>query len=294
MIFDIILPNVKYKHFLNKALLLWNKLTVKQVFLLALIVVLAVWTLRLVNIHYNGYFLGYTGITNYHSDDTAQANILWEWQNGFRGGAVVGDDNWIIKFPLYIFTNNLPIQPIRRLFLNSLITIYITAGLMMLAIYGFSKLLIAGDKNKQKLTIIFTSLVLACIGQEAFGVIKMPNSRNIELGIFMLLLLALLIYELKPKLFKAKKKLKIFGLIIVVGVLCANDPMFIYLGLVPLALLVMIRYFFINQKLNVTIKYITFISSGLVATFFFKKLIPLLLPLTFYFSNLLFFQISSK
>lgn len=261
-------------------MLFWNKLTLKQVFLLSLVILLSVWTLRLVQTHYNGYFLGYTGITNYHSDDTAQANILWEWQNGYKGGAVVGDDNWIIKYPIYIFTNNLPIQPIWRLFLNSLITTYITAGLMMIAIYGFSKLLIAGNKNKQKLTVLLTSLVLASIGQEAFGVIKMPNSRNIELGIFMLLTFALLAYELKPKLFKNNKKLKLIGLIVMIGILCANDPMFIYLGLAPLGLLVVIRYFFVNQKLSTTVKYLAFMFFGLIVTFLFKKLI-LLLPLNF-------------
>lgn len=154
----------RLKSYYKKLIKLVEKASLKRILLLTLVIVLAVWTLRLVQVHYNGYPLGYAGISDYHSDDTALANILWQWQKGFRGGAVVGDDNWIIKYPLYFFTNNLPIQPIQRLFLNSLTTLYITAILMVLAIYGFTKLLIS-NKNKQKLSLVLAGLTLALVGQ---------------------------------------------------------------------------------------------------------------------------------
>lgn len=272
--------NKGLRDFYIKLCQIFNKFNLKTIFLVTLTIVLVIWTLRLVQVHFHGYELDYVGHSYYHSDDTAQANILWQWQNGYRGGARVGDDNWIIKYPLYIFTNNLPIQPIQKLFLNSLITLYITALLMMLAIYGFVKLLI-NNKQKQKLAIVLAGLSFTVVGQETFGVIKMSNSRNIELGIFMLLMVALLAYELKPKLFKSKKSLKLAGLLLVVGLLCANDPMFIYLGLVPLAIAVVVQYFFANFSPKNTAKYIFFIFGGAFLAIIFKKLIVILLPLSF-------------
>lgn len=270
----------RLKSYQKKLVKLVEKTSLRKILVLTLVIILAVWTLRLVQVHYNGYFLGYAGLSDYHSDDTALANVLWQWQKGFRGGAVVGDDNWIIKFPMYFLTNNLPIQPIQRLFLNSLITLYITATIMVLAIYGFTKLLIS-NKNKQKLSLVLAGLTLALVGQEAFGIIKMPNSRNIELGIFMLLLLALLAYELRPNLYTKHKNIKLVGIMVIIGVLCANDPMFIYFGILPLAFLVLLRYFFINQKLITTIKLLTFMVVSLIITTIFKKLILTAFPLIF-------------
>lgn len=263
----------------------WCKnLRLKTVFLACLAVVLLAWSFLTVQIHYVGYERPYGGDTQYHSDDAAQSNIMWDWQHGYREGARVGDDNWFVKYPLYFATNNLPVSPLTKLFINSWVVVMATAALVMFVLYQFAKRLVRG-KHKQKLALVLSSIALIAIPAQAFGTIKMPNSRNVEIGIFLLLLLAFYCYANKDKWFKSHFRLKVAGVLLLTGILYADDPLFIYLGAVPFGLTVGLLYFVGKMKGRMVAGLLAFIAGSLMVGVVIKMLLTAVLPLRFYHHN---------
>jgi hypothetical protein len=252
----------------------------KAVLAIAVLLLLGCWTLRLTASHYNGYHLAYAGHSYYNSDDVAQANVLWQWQEGDREGAVVGDNNWSLKYPLYYFTNNLNVSPLKRLYVNSFVVLALAAVLLMTAVYRFASVL-TRDNFRQRTAIISAALLLAAVPAQAFGVLKSPNSRNIELGIFLLLMFALYCYEHRPDTFVTQSKLKLTAILIITGFLCMEDPLFIYFGLVPLAIVTGVYYFLGRIEWKKTVEIILFAVGALVVSVFMKGLLALVLPVRF-------------
>jgi hypothetical protein len=265
----------------NKVSAWADKLSVRTVFLVCLTVVVAAWAFLTVQIHYVGYDKPYGGEFFYHSDDAAQSNVMWDWQHGYHEGARVGDDNWFIKYPLYFVTNNLPVSPLQKLFLNSIVVVLTTALLVMVALYQFAKRLIT-DKHRQKLALVFSSLALVAIPAQAFGTIKMSNSRNVEIGIFLLLLLALYCYVNKEAWFTRRTTLKVAGLMVTYGILLADDPLFLYLTLAPFVLTVGALYFAGKMRARRTVELLAFAGGSVATGIVVKLLITTLLPLRLY------------
>jgi hypothetical protein len=110
----------------------------------------------------------------------------------------------------------------------------------------------------------------------------MSNSRNIEIGIFFILLLALYCYENRSKWFEDRTRLKVAGIAILYAVLCANDPMFSYLTLIPFALLVVAFYFFGKLKLQELFRYLCLVFVVVISTFIMKLILMSVLSLKFY------------
>lgn len=248
-----------------------------QLVIISFCLLLFSWSVQLINTHYNGYFLEYTGHTQYHTDDVPQANIIHSWQNGNRDGAIVGDDNWIIKYPIYLLTNNLNIEPTKRLFLNSFITLAITALVLVIGFYILAKTYLK-DRTKQVLSVLTATLLTGSLSEVAFGIIKIPNSRNIEIAVFILILAIIAGYERNTLTINRKS---CFGLVLLAALVMANDPMFVFIGAVPIAAICLLFWFFGKNSLKINkIFFATLLSLPLYLIV--KKIIIFVLPMELY------------
>jgi len=79
----------------------------------------------------------------------------------------VGDDNWFIKYPLYVLTNNLPISPIGQFLVTMLVLLYITAFLMLYSISEFINIFVKNIKKRRR-SLALIAIFLAIIPGDAF------------------------------------------------------------------------------------------------------------------------------
>jgi hypothetical protein len=250
--------------------------------ILCLLLLISIWSFRLVDTHQNGYILAYvsqTDKTNYHSDDVGQPSILWAWQHGQRLGAVVGDDSWFIKYPIYIFTNNLDITPSKRLFINSWITLLATAIITIIAFMKMAKL-VSRDNRGAITALLIATIMLAFLPAEAFGIIKMPNSRNIELAVFALILT--LFYSTQLNIRDSRNNKIIFILLIALsGVIMADDPLFLYFGVIPFFLVSTTMYFIGKFKAAIYRQHLLYVVFSISLAYAIKFLLTYILPLSY-------------
>jgi hypothetical protein len=155
------------------------------------ILVIVVWTVRLLALHYT-----VSGYVDYGSDQVAQQNLLRDWQQGFRQGATVGPDDYFLKYPLYLLVNNLPIGPLKQLFIASWALLATTAILTLkaaeLCCSPIAKRL--GVPNRLPLAILVVAVALAATPVLNFYWLEFTNSRNLEIGLGLYLVARLHLY----------------------------------------------------------------------------------------------------
>jgi hypothetical protein len=245
------------------------------------IFVTALWTARAIAINYTGYsYNTYTNSNTYTSDEVAQQNILKDWQSGYRLKVAVGDDNWVIKYPLYVVTNNLPLSPIGQLLVTIIVLLTITAFMLVYSASRFINLL-EKDKIKRTRYLILITIFLAVIPGDALFTFAQINSRNVEIGLTLFLLLQLYRSIFDKNWMKNHFRLKLCSLLVLLSVLIANDPLFLYMIVAPVFLVAIFMYLFkkIDNRYfwNLTI----FIILSLIGEEVLKFLMVQLLPLTF-------------
>lgn len=258
-----------------------NLLKMHRVFIACFILVALFWTLRVFAIDHSGYqFQGYTSSNSYNSDVVAQQNILKDWQAGYRAKVIVGDDNWFIKYPLYVVTNNLPIGPIGQLLTTILVLMYVTAFILLYSINGFIKILVP-DKNNRVRYLALMSIFIAIIPGTAFYILTAVNSRNIEIGLTLFLLLQLHRSLFDKNWLKRHRQAKLVALLALVSCLIANDPLFSYTIVVPIALIAFGLYVFNKLKSNYFWKLAGFIVISFILSKVIKLAIVWLFPVSF-------------
>ncbi len=221
----------------------------RYLLLVCFAIVMIVWSFRLLDLQYRSINLPST----YTSDAIAQQVILHDWQEGYRESAMMGEDSWFMKFPLYIVSNNLPVSSVKKLFITSEVILAITLLLVLISIQRFLKSLNVSEKRR-KLALMASSMFLAAVPTTTFFVFQFPNSRNIEIGLFLLILVELYRYFVFKNAYKTHKRLKTSGLVLLSAVLFANDPLFLYLFAIPTALFCCGYLIFCNKSHDVKIR----------------------------------------
>ncbi len=180
-----------------------------------------------------------------HGDMVAQQVMVEQWSHGIPPlEAQTEATNYIIKFPVYLITSYVIADPIVRL-VGVSILFNVTAWLL---IWYFSRKIMQLSGVISQTGEVFLSLVmviLAILSPFIFW-IDYPNSRNIELGFMLgLVYLLLLIYKkVKIKLFK----LALLG--VVSGVVFVNDPLSLYLVLVPFVVILLLYELLRRERLD--------------------------------------------
>lgn len=247
-------------------------LKANRLFIACFIFLIAFWTIRAVAVNYDG--------GNYNSDQVAQQNILKDWQAGYRAKVAVGDDNWFIKYPLYVVTNNLPTSPIKQLFITNLIIIYVTAFFLLYSVYKFIDIFVSEKKIRKKSLVLMT-IFLAIIPTIAFLTIANPDSRNVEVGLTLFLLLQLHRFLFDKNWLKAHFRLKLGLLFLLLSSLIADDPLFLYSVVAPLALAALGLFIFDKLSSRHLWKLGIFTFLAFVGSRIIKLLMTSIFPLTF-------------
>lgn len=267
------------------------RIQLKYLFLICFALVMSVWTVRLLDLHYGSANLPAGAL--YVSDAVAQQVILNEWQEGYSDQAFMGKDSWFIKFPLYVFTNNLPVSPPWRIYITSWLILLATAFLILISIKRFLKSLNTSE-DRRKLSLLATSIFLAAIPSTAFFLFQFPNSRNIEIGLFLFLLVEIHRLFILKDSYKNRKILKLSALFLASIVLIANDPMFLYLFAIPIVLFCCAYLVFCRRdQYSKVAKLLGMTCIAVVAAKVLAYLLTVILPIAYveHFSKVATFEV---
>ena len=210
------------------------------------IFVMSIWTIRLASLYYGPTSVGPNG-SLYTSDAVAQQVILKDWQKGYRQSAVVGQDNWVIKYPLYIATNNLPISANYRILTTSWLILATTAFLIIWSLQRFMFTLGSAGRRKKQLSLLALSAFLAAIPATTFFIFQFPNSRNIEIGLAMFLMVELHRFFVSKRIYQTHTYIKIAAILLTSSLLLADDPLFFYEFGLPLLFITAAYFIFLPQ-----------------------------------------------
>lgn len=258
----------------------------RHLLLVCFVFVMLVWSVRLVSLHYSGWYS--TGSEyDYLSDQIAQQDILLWWQEGYHEHALVGDDSFIIKYPLYVIANNLPVSPIKQLFLTNAVILFLTALLILWSLNRIYQVVIR-DKIKQRSALVVSSIMLAGVPVIAFFLLAFPNSRNVELGLFMVLVQALVRWLYDKNYFKTRRNLKIGGLGFLFASLMASDPMFLYNVAMPAIIVASIWALFVKRDTKWLMQLVAFSGLSVILSVIFQKIFTSILPLELLDRNIAF------
>lgn len=117
------------------------------------------------------------------SDSVAQQSIVRTWFALGHDQTYLPPDTWLLKFPVYGVVEALPIAPSARLIVESLALAVVTVALLAWACWSLAGQAGLADSRRP----LDAVLPFAWLGTLAGGVgsylVIMPNSRNIELGL---------------------------------------------------------------------------------------------------------------
>lgn len=221
--------------------------------------------------------VGHIVMPGYTSDDVAQQTIISQWQRGFRDPVIVGDDNWFIKYPLYWVTNEIPWSSETRAFATSwLLTVSTVVGTIAVL------WLIADQVPLPARAPKFARVILPAVGVIALSplaiyLISRINTRNIEIPLFLVLLYGLLRYE------RGLIKKPAWGIAAsaLIGILLADDPLFKFMVLLPIIVIVGARAALGADALRRWGPVVGVLVGGWVAAIVLNKLLVWLLPIGF-------------
>lgn len=212
-------------------------------------------------------------------DQTAQQTILHEWQNGYHDGAVTGENTWILKWPLYVVTNNLPLNSMQRQFITSeIILASVAAGL--LGLLAYMTFLVTRSKEKMLFVSCIVAGLLIVIPAYMFEYLSWPNSRNIELVGFLWLLILPLKYELDTRSVQKSKKGYYLVSTVIATLLFVDDPLFMYLTIPLMAVLLVVRYLVgIEKQLSNLYKPLLYGAVAAIGSIIIRLILVFLTPL---------------
>lgn len=208
----------------------------------------------------------------YSSDDVAQQTILSQWQRGYHIGAGLGDDNWFLKFPLYWTMNQAPIDPDARAFVTSWILTIITVVGSALIIDRIVKWSF-GSRPVTLAARLLPTIALAALAPLALYSVAIMNTRNIEIPIFLGLLYILIVNADKPTIFQKQNYGWIVGVIAAISLLLADDPIFFYMGVVPIALVLGARVLRDKAPIRTIAEFMLILTAGYIGRWIVMKIL---------------------
>ena len=213
-----------------------TKVFLEHPLLICSLLVIATWTIRQLVLHYTVSPLPASVNGNYISDQVGGENLIADWQAGFRQGSVVPADNFFLKYPLYLAVDNLPLGPLKQLFVASWVLLALTAVVILkaaeLSFAPVASRLRA--PNRLPLAMLVVALALAATPFVNYYWLEFQNSRNIEIALGFYLLARFYRYLIGES---QGRSLWLHGLdIVLAAALFADDPLTLYVLCPPVVL----------------------------------------------------------
>jgi len=171
-----------------------------------------------------------------NSDSVAQQAVVQTWLRAGHDVAYLPPDTWVLKLPVYLLFEALPVPPAARLVLESVTLVGAGYAFLALALRSLIRRARPLGTLARRTDVALPIAWLATVAGE-FGTFQavMPNYRNIELGLCFLLLAAC-----AALLATARTVWAAVGAV-AASVLWVDDPYFAYLVGVPLLACCLLR-----------------------------------------------------
>jgi|GEM_PF-5853681 len=168
---------------------------------------------------------------SFSSDAVAQQNIVATLSLRSRPVIDLPQNTYIIKFPIYVLINTLPLSPGANLL--AAILIFGVAGFGLF--YWAAQLIASGPRETATVTV--ATLWLAGLGGAFAIALSNPDSRNLEIGLaFAMVAIMLRWYNGAWQLDTKKQKLLTGLFVLAAGLLFYDDGYFMFLFALPLIL----------------------------------------------------------
>lgn len=209
-----------------------------------LLIIIASWGARLYNTGQYGQNTNTLPFVSllFSPDQISQQTILHNWQEGYGERAITGDDNWIVKWPIYWVANNLPLEPFTQQFVTVFVILTITAvGLFAAALFLIRQML--EDRSEKVIATVVVGLIMVAIPGITFEYIVWPNSRNIELAMYFWLVIGIYMFFDNYSKKDSRKSIKIgIATTVLATTLFFDDPLFMYITVPLLIGILFVRY----------------------------------------------------
>jgi hypothetical protein len=117
------------------------------------------------------------------SDSVAQQSIVRTWLAVGHDATYVPPDTWLLKLPVYVVVEALPFAPAARVLVESAVLAAITAVLVGWAVWTLAAQAGLAPSRRRRDVVLSLGWVLTLGGGIGSYLVALPNSRNIELGL---------------------------------------------------------------------------------------------------------------
>jgi hypothetical protein len=170
------------------------------------------------------------------SDSVAQQSVVLTWLHAGHGRAYLPPDTWLLKLPVYAVVEALPLAPSVRLAVESISLALLGFALLAVGMRMLIQLALPEGGSARWADVV---LPLVWVGTVAGGLGQylavMPNSRNVELGLAVVLVAAAArhLHRGSPG-GPSRRALLAVAAILGLGVLWVDDPYVAFLVGLPL------------------------------------------------------------
>jgi hypothetical protein len=117
------------------------------------------------------------------SDSVAQQSIVRTWMAVGHDSTYVPPDTWLLKLPVYVVAEALPLAPAARVLVESAVLAAVTAVLAGWAVWMLAAQAGLAASRRRRDVVLPFGWVLTLGGGIGSYLVALPNSRNIELGL---------------------------------------------------------------------------------------------------------------
>ena len=122
------------------------------------------------------------------SDSVAQQSIVRTWFAVGHDRAYVPPDTWLLKLPVYVVAEAVPLAAAHRVLLESIALAAVTALLAGWAVWTLAGQAGLAGSRRRRDVVLPLAWVLTLSGGLGSYLVALPNSRNVELGLGLVVL----------------------------------------------------------------------------------------------------------
>lgn len=167
------------------------------------------------------------------SDSVAQQSVVRTWFAAGHDRAYLPPDTWLLKLPVYLVVEALPLTPSARLLAESIVLAVLTAGLLAASLAVIARA--SGGTVRAPDAVLPVAWVATVGGGLGQYLAVMPNSRNVELGIAVAIVAGVAALGARTPVTRGRTAVLAAAATVALAVAWVDDPYIAFLGGLPLA-----------------------------------------------------------